>query len=141
MIRRPPRSTLFPYTTLFRSSFGQAIGIAFQVRDDLLGVWASKAELGKTSAGDIYRRKKSWPILHALEHASERDQHILHTIYEQETPITGEQVETVLTIFARTQSKIYCQKFLAEQCLSAHEALLSVPRNENAVATRALADL
>src|SRR5260221_2252990 len=25
MIRRPPRSTLFPYTTLFRSSFGQAV--------------------------------------------------------------------------------------------------------------------
>lgn len=122
-------------------SFGLAIGIAFQVRDDLLGVWASKAELGKTSAGDIYRRKKSWPILHALEHARERDQHILHTIYEQEAPITGEQVETVLTIFARTQSKIYCQKFLAEQCLLAHEALLSVPRNESAVAIRALADL
>src|SRR3712207_8990609 len=25
MIRRPPRSTLFPYTTLFRSSFGQVL--------------------------------------------------------------------------------------------------------------------
>src|SRR3712207_8622660 len=27
MIRRPPRSTLFPYTTLFRSDFAQLIGI------------------------------------------------------------------------------------------------------------------
>src|SRR3712207_8048421 len=27
MIRRPPRSTLFPYTTLFRSDLGGAIGI------------------------------------------------------------------------------------------------------------------
>src|SRR5437588_12934216 len=26
-IRRPPRSTLFPYTTLFRSGLGQAIGV------------------------------------------------------------------------------------------------------------------
>src|SRR5258708_15498106 len=26
MIRRPPRSTLFPYTTLFRSRFGQIMG-------------------------------------------------------------------------------------------------------------------
>src|SRR5258705_8633159 len=25
MIRRPPRSTLFPYTTLFRSSFGRSV--------------------------------------------------------------------------------------------------------------------
>src|SRR2546425_12870251 len=28
MIRRPPRSTLFPYTTLFRSHLGDAIGVA-----------------------------------------------------------------------------------------------------------------
>src|SRR2546430_13595923 len=28
MIRRPPRSTLFPYTTLFRSSAGAAFGVA-----------------------------------------------------------------------------------------------------------------
>src|SRR3712207_6977425 len=28
MIRRPPRSTLFPYTTLFRSVFGVAAGVA-----------------------------------------------------------------------------------------------------------------
>src|SRR3712207_7704598 len=28
MIRRPPRSTLFPYTTLFRSSAGQAMASA-----------------------------------------------------------------------------------------------------------------
>src|SRR3712207_7524450 len=26
MIRRPPRSTLFPYTTLFRSTLGKALG-------------------------------------------------------------------------------------------------------------------
>src|SRR3989442_9305192 len=29
MIRRPPRSTLFPYTTLFRSHFAQQVGKAF----------------------------------------------------------------------------------------------------------------
>src|SRR5688572_31042681 len=27
MIRRPPRSTLFPYTTLFRSSYNQLVGV------------------------------------------------------------------------------------------------------------------
>src|SRR3712207_7391861 len=32
MIRRPPRSTLFPYTTLFRSTFGAIISI-------LLALW------------------------------------------------------------------------------------------------------
>src|SRR3712207_7541128 len=34
MIRRPPRSTLFPYTTLFRSELGAA-GAAVALRDDV----------------------------------------------------------------------------------------------------------
>ena len=123
------------------SNFGHAIGIAFQVRDDLLGVWASKAELGKTPAGDIYRRKKSLPILHALERAAEQDQLFLREIYEQEAPVTGEQVKAVLTIFARTHTKDYCRQFLADQCGLAHEALAHVPRSENSVAARALDDL
>src|SRR2546430_13745531 len=32
MIRRPPRSTLFPYTTLFRSSFFSAMGSSHDVK-------------------------------------------------------------------------------------------------------------
>src|SRR2546428_297709 len=32
MIRRPPRSTLFPYTTLFRSIGTQTAGVAFNIR-------------------------------------------------------------------------------------------------------------
>src|SRR3712207_8696990 len=34
MIRRPPRSTLFPYTTLFRSAVA-AIGLVLDIKDDL----------------------------------------------------------------------------------------------------------
>src|SRR3712207_8397944 len=38
MIRRPPRSTLFPYTTLFRSEVGQdLLGDVRDVPGDLLG--------------------------------------------------------------------------------------------------------
>ncbi|MDQ2907001.1 MAG: polyprenyl synthetase family protein [Chloroflexota bacterium] len=122
-------------------TFGEAMGIAFQVRDDLLGVWASTAELGKTPAGDVYRRKKSLPVLHALEHAQPDDQRYLRALYQQEAPISEQQVEAVLAIFARTQTKAYCRTFLAEHCRRAHEALAAVPRHANAVAERALNDM
>ncbi len=122
-------------------SFGEAIGIAFQIRDDLLGVWATKAELGKTPAGDIHRRKKSLPVLHALEHASPLDQQALCEVYQQEAPVTKEQVVSVLAIFERTQTKAYCCDFLAQQCQLAHEALASVPHNTSPVSARALDDL
>ncbi len=122
-------------------SFGESIGIAFQVRDDMLGVWASTAESGKTVAGDIYRRKKSLPILHALEHANPSDrQRLLHT-YSQEHPVTSQQVAEVLDIFARTSTQSYCRDFLAAQCHLAHAALESVPRLSHSVAARALDDM
>lgn len=122
-------------------AFGQTIGVAFQVRDDILGVWASTAELGKTVAGDIYRRKKSLPILHALEHASEQDQQVLRTLYQQEATITQEQLDTILSILEHTQTKNYCRKFLSEQCQFAYKALASVPHNNNLISTRAINDL
>jgi geranylgeranyl diphosphate synthase type I len=119
-------------------SFGETVGIAFQVRDDLLGVWASSAELGKTPAGDIYRRKKSLPILHAMEHASEQDKALLKSIYQQEGPITTQQVEAVLSIMEQTQTKAYCRSFLVEQCQRAYNALGNVPRTASPLALHAL---
>src|ERR1022692_435777 len=43
MIRRPPRSTLFPYTTLFRSAFA-ATGAAFPFASALLGWQRGRSE-------------------------------------------------------------------------------------------------
>src|SRR3989449_10897138 len=52
MIRRPPRSTLFPYTTLFRS--------AFQICDDILDATASSDQLGKTAGKDAALAKSTF---------------------------------------------------------------------------------
>jgi len=46
--------------------FGEAFGMAFQVRDDLLGIWGAEGATGKRVAGDIARRKWSYPIVWAL---------------------------------------------------------------------------
>jgi geranylgeranyl diphosphate synthase type I len=121
--------------------FGLAMGAAFQIRDDILGVWATTAELGKTPAGDIYRRKKSLPILHALEHADPDDQQRLYEIYQQSAAIMSEQAAEVLSIMERTQSRAYCHKFLNKQCQLAYEALKQVPRTSSSVSQRALQDL
>jgi geranylgeranyl diphosphate synthase type I len=48
--------------------FGQNIGLAFQIQDDLLGIWGDPEVTGKAAGNDILRRKKSLPILHALTH-------------------------------------------------------------------------
>ncbi|GCE11773.1 polyprenyl synthetase family protein [Tengunoibacter tsumagoiensis] len=122
-------------------TFGDAIGVAFQVRDDILGIWATEAELGKTSAGDVYRRKKSLPILHALEHASPEDQRRLQAIYGQKSALTPEQVAEVMTIFEHTGTQAYCHQFLRHHCQLAHEALSRVPHHTSPLSRRALNDM
>lgn len=46
--------------------FGIAIGIAFQLKDDLLDVYGNQETFGKKIGGDILCNKKTWLLIHAL---------------------------------------------------------------------------
>ncbi len=48
--------------------FGRSLGLAFQIQDDILGIWGDPAVTGKAAGNDILRRKKSLPLLYALNH-------------------------------------------------------------------------
>ncbi len=47
--------------------FGHNIGLAFQIQDDILGIWGDPTATGKAAGNDFLRRKKSLPILYGLE--------------------------------------------------------------------------
>src|SRR3712207_8048488 len=73
MIRRPPRSTLFPYTTLFRSR--ARIAVARKLAAILHRMWVEGNEFrwGKEDAAVIARRSSSFRPKHwrSEEHTSE----------------------------------------------------------------------
>lgn len=50
-------------------ALGRAYGRAFQIRDDILGIWASTDATGKVSGNDIARRKWTHPVVWALAQA------------------------------------------------------------------------
>jgi len=52
-------------------SFGHALGLAFQVQDDILGVWGDEAITGKSAASDLLESKKSLPVLFGLSKNSQ----------------------------------------------------------------------
>ncbi len=110
--------------------FGRSIGLAFQIRDDLLGVWAAERELGKTPAGDIRRKKMSLPILEALEHAAPHHRAHLHALYDEEGPATDAQVAEVLDIFAEAGIQQRCQARLAAAIETARQALSDIAWSE-----------
>jgi geranylgeranyl diphosphate synthase type I len=51
-------------------SFGYHLGMAFQIRDDLLGIWGDEATTGKSASDDLRARKKSYPVVVAFERAT-----------------------------------------------------------------------
>lgn len=46
--------------------FGLNLGLAFQVLDDVLGIWGDEAVIGKSATSDIETRKKTLPVLYGL---------------------------------------------------------------------------
>jgi geranylgeranyl diphosphate synthase type I len=50
-------------------NYGLSLGLAFQLQDDLLGIWGDPAVTGKSAASDLEKRKKSLPVVFGLEHS------------------------------------------------------------------------
>jgi geranylgeranyl diphosphate synthase type I len=51
------------------AQFGRGFGLAFQSRDDYLGIWGDPAKTGKPVGSDIIQGKRSLPVVHALSAA------------------------------------------------------------------------
>ncbi len=60
---------------------GRRLGMAFQVQDDVLGIWGEAAVTGKPVADDIRSRKKSFPVVYAFGHLDGERLAELRSIY------------------------------------------------------------
>jgi geranylgeranyl diphosphate synthase type I len=70
-----------PATAAQYGAFGMELGLAFQVQDDVLGIWGDPATTGKPAANDLRQRKKSWPVVYALERATGPARQALRATY------------------------------------------------------------
>jgi geranylgeranyl diphosphate synthase type I len=66
--------------------FGEQLGVAFQLTDDLLGIWGDPAVTGKPVHADLRRRKKSLPVVAALSSGT-RSGDRLAAIYHRHRPL------------------------------------------------------
>ena len=81
------------------AAFGLALGLGFQVRDDILGIWGATETTGKAAADDIRRRKQSLPILLLRERADPATRAELAAIYAAPV-VAGAGVARVLALLA-----------------------------------------
>jgi len=84
-------------------AYGLNLGFAFQIRDDVLGIWGEEEKTGKPVGSDIRRRKKSFPIVFALEKAEGKARTELERIYRDKSSMDG-AVATVLDILDQVRA-------------------------------------
>ncbi len=77
--------------------FGLNLGIAFQIKDDILDVFGDAALVGKKVGGDILANKKTYLLLRALEDADESQNTLLKSWLSKQSSV--EKVAAVTEIF------------------------------------------
>ncbi len=83
--------------------FGIHMGIAFQLADDVLDVYAETTVFGKTIGGDIKDNKKTYLYLKALENASDAQKMQLQQLFSEPTTDFESKYNTVRALFDQLQ--------------------------------------
>jgi geranylgeranyl diphosphate synthase type I len=93
--------------------FGENLGLAFQIVDDILGLWSDPQVTGKPAADDIRQRKKTLPIVQALEEEKRTGGKGLREIYQGEV-IDEKAVEVALNILNDMGARHYAEKMASD---------------------------
>ncbi len=99
------------------AEYGRNLGIAFQIRDDILGIWGDPAVTGKSAATDILSRKKSLPVLYGLAQSE-----ALVDVYRTE-PFGEAQVRQAVGLLAEVNAQKYALEREAAYYQQAMQAL------------------
>jgi len=111
-------------------SAGRALGTAFQIKDDVLGVWGQAGKTGKP-ADDIRRRKKSLPVVYALNEAPEQRREALKAVYQQ-AELSENDISTVVDCLDAAGAWNYCADVAESYKAQALMILDSLPLNDDA---------
>ena len=77
--------------------FGLSLGIAFQIKDDILDLIGDARAVGKTLGLDIAKRKLTLPIIHFLQHAPIEHQELCRSLLRSGEPNSVERIRNLIT--------------------------------------------
>lgn len=106
--------------------FGIYLGLAFQLKDDLLDVYGNPAVFGKNIGGDILCNKKTYLLIKAFEQANPRQLQTLNTWVDAESYIPQEKIAAVTTLYNEIGVKAQCEALMADYTNRARLALHEV---------------
>ena len=112
--------------------FGENMGIAFQLQDDLLDAYGDEAVFGKKTGGDIIANKKTYLYLKALECSNPENASALRNWFSSRDGETHAKVTAVLDLFDTAGVKQHAENMIQEYIQEAMSHLDAIRLDEKA---------
>ena len=118
------------------ADYGQALGTAFQVIDDVLDYDGDVQEMGKNLGDDLREGKATLPLIVAMQRATPAERHII-----EQAIVTGgiDQMAQIIEIVQKTGALTATRAAAASEAQRALDALQNLPQNTYVDALRQLA--
>ncbi|MGH3914046.1 MAG: polyprenyl synthetase family protein [Pseudonocardiaceae bacterium] len=117
--------------------FGHHLGMAFQLADDLLGIWGDSETTGKPVRADLRAAKKSLPIVAALASGTAAAGE-LSALYLRSEPLEDSDLEQAVRLVEQAGGRAWAQDEAARQLAAALSCLAdAAPRSGGQLATLA----
>lgn len=104
--------------------FGEQIGLAFQLQDDLLDVYGDPKVFGKNIGGDITSNKKTYMLINAVNRADEAQRQELMGWINAETFDRDEKVKAVTALYDQIGIRQLCEQKM-EACYAEAQRYLA----------------
>jgi geranylgeranyl diphosphate synthase type I len=111
-----------PGTLQGLARYGAAVGEAFQLQDDLLGMFGDEGTLGKPVDADLKEGKFTFLIHHAFSNASPEQRRVLEGALGN-PELNGAEVPRALAVLEETGARAKVTGMVAERLQAAREAL------------------
>lgn len=106
--------------------FGMNLGVAFQLKDDLLDVYGDAAVFGKNIGGDILCNKKTYMLIKAFEHANDEQLRQLTDWINADSFDPAKKIVSVTELYNQIGIKELCEKKITEYSERAMKSLIAV---------------
>lgn len=110
--------------------FGYELGMGFQIQDDILGIWGDAQRTGKSVSTDLLTRKKTLPVLFALEQGESKAAQALRVIYALERPPSPDDIPTIVHYLDALDARVFAEQAASEHIKAALAALDEIAGND-----------
>ena len=116
-------------------TYGEYLGSAYQICDDVVSIWGTSEQTGKRAYGDLLEQKKTLPILRALTLLSEAKRATVIEIFNKNTAVTEAEAETIAKLLDETTVYENTRALVDEYAAKAKAAArsLSLPKEKQEI--------